>query len=148
MNRILVVDDERELVELLAFALRRAGYTVLAAHDRPTAMKLLAGETPDLAVLDVNLGDADGFELLREIRQRSDMPVIMLSGRNSEDDKVRGFQLGADDYVTKPFGHRELLARIQANLRRRPEQWPAADKAEATMEVGPLTLNSAEHVVT
>jgi DNA-binding response OmpR family regulator len=148
MNKILVVDDERELVELLAFALRRAGYTVLAAHDGPTALKLLASESPELAVLDVNLGEHDGFELLREIRRRSDLPVIMLTGRNSENDKVLGFDLGADDYVTKPFGHRELLARIQANLRRGADPWAPASPAQASLQVGPVTLDSAQHRVT
>lgn len=148
MNKILLVDDERELVELLAFALRRAGYTVLAAYDRPTALKLLASSAPELVVLDVNLGDADGFEVLREIRRRSDIPVIMLTGRNSEDDKVLGLQLGADDYVTKPFGHRELVARIQANLRRQADQWTPTSRTDAKLEVGPLTLDAAEHTVT
>jgi DNA-binding response OmpR family regulator len=149
--KLLLVDDDYDLVELLTFALGRAGFDVLQAADSPTALALLRAEQPDLAVLDINLGAWNGFDLLKELRQRSGIPVIMLTGRDAEDDKVRGLELGADDYLTKPFGHRELLARIRAQLRRRGREAPAAAPAalaETTLEVGPLVLNVAEHACT
>jgi two-component system, OmpR family, response regulator VicR len=146
--QILYADDDRELVDLVGFALRRAGFEVLPAHDAPSALKLLAEQQPALAVLDVNLGVWNGFELLRDLRRQSEIPVIMLSGRAEEADKVRGLELGADDYVTKPFSHRELLARVRANLRRQGHQWTAPAAAAATLQVGPLRLNLAEHALT
>ena len=144
---ILYADDDRELVDLVGFALRRAGFNVLPAHDAPSALKLLAEEHPDLAVLDVNLGVWNGFDLLRDLRRQSEIPVIMLTGRSSEPDKVRGLELGADDYVTKPFSHRELIARIRANLRRQGQEWSTPVAAQTNLRVGPLTLNLAEHAL-
>src|SRR5688572_22114505 len=104
--KILLVDDDRDLVDLLSYALRRAGFRPLAAHDALTALRLLAEERPDLAVLDVKLGPDSGFDLLRELRRSSQIPVVMLTGLAAEGDKVLGLELGADDYVTKPFSHR------------------------------------------
>ncbi|MFL6197897.1 MAG: response regulator transcription factor, partial [Thermoanaerobaculia bacterium] len=115
-------DDDRDLVDLLSFALRRAGFSPLSAYDAPGALKLLEDQRPDLAVLDVNLGAWSGFELLKDIRRTSEIPVVMLSGRGSEGDIVRGLELGADDYVVKPFSARELLARVEAVLRRSPDR--------------------------
>src|SRR5919201_6888353 len=99
--KILLVDDDRDLVDLLSFALRRAGFCPIAAYDVPSGRRVLAEERPDLAVLDVNLGAESGFDLLRELRRESQLPVVMLSGRDAEDDKVSGLELGADDYLTK-----------------------------------------------
>jgi len=146
--KILLVDDDRELVDLLTFALGRAGFDVLPAYDAPAAERLLDEGDPALAVLDVNLGDRDGFDLLRRTRRHSTIPVIMLTARTTEDDKVLGLELGADDYLTKPFSHRELIARIRANLRRSAVEWTPPRPAESTVQVGPLLMNLCEHSVT
>jgi two-component system response regulator VicR len=143
--KILLVDDDRELVDLLTFAFGRAGFEVLPAHDSPSALRHLERGRPDLAVLDVTMGKWDGFELLRELRHHSDLPVILLTARSSEDDKVRGLELGADDYVTKPFSHRELIARVRANLRRRGHDVPAREESSASLQVGPIYLNPTQH---
>jgi CheY-like chemotaxis protein len=116
--KILIVDDDRELVDLLAFALQRAGLEPLRAHDGSTALRLFKEQQPSLVVLDINLGSSNGLEVLRQLRRKSQVPVIMLTAADSEEDKVRGLELGADDYLTKPFSHRELIARIRAQLRR------------------------------
>jgi two-component system response regulator VicR len=146
--KILLVDDDRELVDILDFVLRRAGFEPLRAYDAPSGRKVFADERPDLVVLDVNLGIGNGFELLADLRRQSQVPVVMLTGQGSEEDVVRGLELGADDYVTKPFSHRELVARIRTNLRRHDVAWspPSPDRAE--LSVGPITLNVAEHTVT
>ncbi|MHB8620788.1 MAG: response regulator transcription factor, partial [Chloroflexota bacterium] len=145
--KVLLVDDDRDLIELLTFALRRTGYVVVAAHDPATALKVLRSEQPDLLVLDVNLGPDDGFDLLRKVRQISRVPVIMLSGRSADDDKVLGLELGADDYVTKPFSPRELLARVAANVRRVEQGPEGPGPAGITLRVGAITLDEAAHSV-
>ena len=144
--KVLLVDDDPDLIELLTFALSRAGFGVVAAYDAPTALRRIEQERPDLAVLDVNLGAWSGFDLLKDLRKRTRIPVIMLTALASEEDKIQGLELGADDYLTKPFSHRELIARIRANLRRSEldAATPAAPAA-TRLEVGPLTLNLAEH---
>ncbi len=146
--KVLIVEDDRELVDLLTFALRRAGFDVLPAYDSPTALKLLEADRPDLAVVDVNLGSSNGFDLVRDLRQRSRLPVIMLTGRHAEDDKILALELGADDYVTKPFSHRELIARIRAHLRRGAKEWSPPAPPEPVLQVGPIVLNVAEHAAT
>jgi len=146
--RILLVDDDRELIDLLAFALKRAGFEPIAAYDGNTALRLFEDRPPDLVVLDINLGASNGLDVLRELRRRTQLPVIMLTALDSEEDKVRGLEGGADDYLTKPFSHRELIARIRAQLRRSGQEW-AARRAPATrLEVGSITLDLAEHSVT
>ena len=146
--KVLVVDDDRDLVDVLTFAFRRAGLDALPAHDSPTALKILEREQPDIAVLDVNMGAWNGFDLLKDLRRRSRIPVIMLTARDAENDKVLGLDLGADDYLTKPFSHRELVARIRAHLRRRGEEWTPPTPAENLLEVGPIKINVAEHSAT
>jgi two-component system, OmpR family, response regulator RegX3 len=146
--RVLVVDDDRELVDLLTFTLRRGGFDVSASSTAGDALRLLMAERPDIAVLDVNLGPMDGFELLRQIRLRSDIPVMMLTGRDAEEDRVRGLDLGADDYVVKPFSHRELLARLRAHMRRAGKPWVPAAPETVSLEVGPLRLDRRTHAVT
>ncbi len=143
--KLLIVDDDRDLVELLTFALQRADFDVVAAHDAPTALTLLENERPDLAVLDIMLGGWDGLDLLKDLRRRSQIPVIMLTARVSDDDKVVGLELGADDYLTKPFSYRELIARIRAHLRRNGHAPAAAAPAATLLVVGPITINVAEH---
>ena len=145
---ILVVEDDRDLVDLLNFALRRAGFGVQMAHDVPTALRLLEQGDPDLAILDVNLGGGSGLEVLKDLRRRSEMPVIMLTGRHAEDDKVLAFELGADDYVVKPFSHRELIARVRAQFRRHGRGVPTPQPVDRQLEVGPISLDVAEHKAT
>jgi two-component system, OmpR family, response regulator VicR len=146
--RILLVDDDRELIDLLAFALRRAGLEPIAAHDSGSALRLFAERRPDLVVLDINLGASSGLEVLRELRRETEsLPVIMLTALDSEEDKVRGLEAGADDYLTKPFSHRELIARIRAQLRRSGQEVGPRRAPETRFEVGNITLDLAEHSV-
>ena len=115
--RVLVVDDDPDIVELLTFALQRERMESLAAQDASTALQLFAEQQPDLVVLDIKLGGPSGLEVLTALRQQSQVPVILLTAFDSEEDKVRGLRLGADDYVTKLFGYRELIERINAVTR-------------------------------
>jgi DNA-binding response OmpR family regulator len=116
--RILVVDDEDDIRGLLRRLLERAGYAVEEAENGRAALRSLFASTPDLVILDVNMPDLDGWQTLERVRDVSDVPVLMLTARGGELEKVRGLSHGADDYVTKPFGRQELLARVQAHLRR------------------------------
>ena len=118
--RLLVVDDEPDVVESvrLGFSLQWRDVDVLAASDGEAALDVIEREHPDLVLLDVGLRGMDGFAVLREIRAFSDVPVVMLTARDDAMDKVKGLELGADDYVTKPFNHLELMARVRAVLRR------------------------------
>jgi DNA-binding response OmpR family regulator len=145
--RILLVDDDRELIDLLAFALKRAGLDPIAAHDASSALRLYEEREPNLVVLDINLGSSSGLDVLKELRRRGQLPVIMLTALDSEEDKVRGLEAGADDYLTKPFSHRELIARIRAQLRRSGQEWPRRTLA-TRLQVGSITLDMAEHSVT
>ena len=116
--RVLCVDDDEDIRLLLRELLERAGYTVDEASDGRTALRLLFANTPALVILDVAMPDMDGYQTLERIRDLSDVPVLMLTARSQELEKVRGLSAGADDYVAKPFGRQELLARVQALLRR------------------------------
>jgi len=145
---ILVVEDDRDLVDLLNFALRRAGFGVQMAHDVPTALRILEQSEPDLAIVDLNLGAGSGFDVLKGLRRRSEIPAIMLTGRHAEDDKVQAFELGADDYVVKPFSHRELIARIRAQIRRNGRTMAATQPVGRQLEFGPLGLDAATHKAT
>ncbi|NLN07703.1 MAG: response regulator transcription factor [Firmicutes bacterium] len=118
MPKILVVDDEKTIVKGLKFALEREHYEVLAAYDGEEALRLFEEEAPDLIVLDLMLPGIDGFEVCRRIRKKSETPIIMLTARGEDIDKILGLELGADDYMTKPFNPRELIARVKAILRR------------------------------
>ena len=129
--KILIVDDDRELRELIGFALRGAGYPVVEAGDGLEALRRHAAEKPDLVILDVNLPGIDGFEVCRRIRAEADTPVMMLTVRSEEADQVRGLDLGADDYLAKPFSPRTLLARVRALLRRGGAERPAPSSAGA-----------------
>jgi len=142
---ILVVEDDRDLVDLLNFALRRAGFGVHVAHDVPTALRVLEQLNPHLAILDLNLGGGSGLDVLKDLRRTSEIPVIMLTGRHSEDDKVQAFELGADDYVVKPFSHRELIARVRAQFRRNGLGTPTPQPVDRRLEVGPISLDVAGH---
>ena len=146
-GRVLVVDDDRELLDLLAFLIGQAGLTAVLAESSPLALSALNTEDPLVAIVDLNLTPWDGFELVADLRRRSPrLPILVLTGRNNEDDKVRAFDLGADDYVVKPFGHRELVARIRAHARRASADRTAAPP-HATLEVGMLKLDLRERVL-
>jgi DNA-binding response OmpR family regulator len=118
MTRVLVVDDEGDIRELVRELLVRAGYEVVEAPNGSEALKVFYSQQPDVVILDVQMPVLDGWETLTRIREVSDVPVLMLTARAEELDKVRGLRAGADDYLTKPFGRQELLARVSANLRR------------------------------
>ena len=131
--RILVVDDESHIVELVKFNLEKEGYTVEAALDGRSALAAVEREHPDLVVLDVMLPEIDGFEVCRTLQRKadtSDIPIIMLTARVEEIDKVLGLELGADDYMTKPFSPRELVARVKARLRRLAKNTETREAAE------------------
>jgi DNA-binding response OmpR family regulator len=147
MSRILLVDDDYDLVDILEVGLRRAGYLVAHAYDAASAHEHLHDTPPDLIVLDVDLGGASGFEVLKELRRATDVPVLLLTARTSEDDKVMGLDLGADDYLTKPFGYRELLARIRSRLRPRSQPGVAHACDAGVLRVGPLTLDVPHHEI-
>jgi DNA-binding response OmpR family regulator len=144
-RKILVVDDDPDILALLTFLVGRTGVAPLAARDATEAMTLFEAESPDVAIVDVLLGAFSGFDLVAQLCARSDMPIVVLSACSSEEDKVRGLEAGADDYLSKPFSHRELVARIRAQLRRvRAANHLSEDRV--LLRVGPLTLNAAEHV--
>ena len=134
--KILVVDDDRELLGLISFALRQAGYLVIEAADGLEAVAAFEREQPDLALLDVNLPGLNGFEVCRRIREQSAAPIMMLTVRSAEEDEVKGLDLGADDYLTKPFSPRTLLARVRALLRR-----SEGERSTAPVETGELVLD-------
>ncbi|HEX2911268.1 MAG TPA: response regulator transcription factor [Chloroflexia bacterium] len=115
---VLIVDDEQKLVDLVKAIMEKEGYNVIEAHNGREAVEKVRDDLPDVVLLDVMMPEMDGFEALREIRAASNVPVIMLTVQATENDKVRGLEIGADDYVAKPFDHRELLSRVKANLRR------------------------------
>ena len=119
MSKILVVDDEKPISDIIKFNLTKEGYDVITAADGQEALALFNDEKPDLVLLDQMLPEIDGVEVLRQIRSKSETAVIMVTAKDSEIDKVLGLEMGADDYVTKPFSNRELVARVKANLRSR-----------------------------
>jgi two-component system KDP operon response regulator KdpE len=141
-TRVLVVDDDPAIVRTLAINLRARDYQVQVAHDGRTALEILTEEPPDVMLLDLGLPDLDGVSVLRRLRAFSALPVIVLSARHSSDDKVEALDLGANDYVTKPFGVEELMARIRAALRQVPESG-----TESRVVTTPtLRLDLGEHV--
>lgn len=117
-KKILVVDDEKPISDIIKFNLVKEGYNVVCAFDGDEALKMVYQVNPDLVILDVMLPKLDGFQVCRKVRESFSMPIIMLTAKEEEVDKVLGLELGADDYITKPFGMRELIARVKANLRR------------------------------
>jgi DNA-binding response OmpR family regulator len=137
-QRILIVDDEPAVTDLLAYNFRRVHYEVDIAADGTTALKLARESTPDLILLDLMLPEIDGLDVCRELRKTSDVPIIMLTARGEEMDRVVGLELGADDYVCKPFSVRELMARVKAVLRR--TQSPNSETATPEILLGPNGL--------
>jgi len=144
VTKILIVDDEPALSEPLEFLLQREGYDTSVAADGVTALAKFDAENPDLVLLDLMLPGLSGTEVCRQIRTRSNIPIIMLTAKDSEVDIVVGLELGADDYVTKPYSTRELLARIRAVLRRRTEDDPAES---GILQVGGIRMDVERHTV-
>ncbi len=141
--RILIVDDEPPIVEVLAYNLKRANYEVSSAYDGQEALDKARAEQPDLIILDLMLPAVDGLDVCRALRRERDVPIIMLTARDSEIDRVVGLELGADDYVVKPFSVRELLARVKNVLRRAAP--PPSQAAAGVRRVGPLSIDPARH---
>jgi len=135
--KMLIADDDRDLRELIGFTLTQAGYLVLKTGDGPSAVQTFENESPDLVVLDINMPGMSGFQVCENIRKRSRVPVIMLTVRGEEEDLVRALELGADDYLTKPFSPRELVARVKAVLRRTDRPTDPSD----VIRVGELQLD-------
>lgn len=152
MHKILVVDDEEHIVELITYNLKKEGYQVLTALNGKIAVEIARKETPDLILLDVMMPDLDGLSACRILRQQEAtrrIPIIMLSARAEELDKVLGLEMGADDYVTKPFSARELIARIKASLRRqREERVTSRDNTGGVITHGQLTIDPSRFLVT
>ncbi len=138
--KVLIVDDDRDLRELIGFALSQAGFLVVKAADGPSAVRLFDAEAPDIVVLDINMPGASGFQVCEAIRARSSVPVMMLTVRSEEEDLVKALELGADDYLTKPFSPKTLLARLKALLRR-----AGMESAAPPLTAGRIALNIEEH---
>jgi len=143
-GKILVVDDEPAILELVTYNLEQAGFSTLTATDGEAALKLVEEERPDLVILDIMLPKMDGFEVCRIIRARYNTPILMLTARREEVDRVLGLELGADDYMVKPFSPRELVARVRAILRRAAE---AGSRKDDLIVVGDLVINPKSHEV-
>jgi two-component system, OmpR family, response regulator RegX3 len=146
MTRVLVVEDEESFSDALSYMLRREGYDAVVAGTGPDALAEFDRAGADIVLLDLMLPGLSGTEVCRALRSRSNVPIIMLTAKDSEIDKVVGLELGADDYVTKPYSARELVARIRAVLRRRGEA-AEAPSAEGVLEAGPVRMDVERHVV-
>ncbi|GEL06143.1 response regulator YycF [Rummeliibacillus stabekisii] len=146
---ILVVDDEKPIADILQFNLIKEGYKVVCAYDGDEALKKVEEIKPDLMLLDIMLPKRDGMEVCREVRKKYDLPIIMLTAKDSEIDKVLGLELGADDYVTKPFSTRELIARVKANMRRHQTVAVAEETVEENNDivVGSLVIQPDAYLV-
>jgi two-component system, OmpR family, response regulator VicR len=148
MKKILVVDDEKPIADILQFNLKKEGYDVYCAYDGVQALEKVNEILPDLILLDIMLPLKDGMEVCREVRKKYEMPIIMLTAKDSEIDKVLGLEFGADDYVTKPFSTRELIARVKANLRRHQQVPLQTEEAETnTITVGSLIIHQDAYIV-
>lgn len=148
MKKILVVDDEKPISDIVKFNLTKEGYEVFTAFDGEEALEKVEEVVPDLILLDLMLPKKDGLEVAREVRKTHDMPIIMVTAKDSEIDKVLGLELGADDYVTKPFSNRELVARVKANLRRGGTSAKEEDTTQSDLEIGDLTIHPDAYMVT
>lgn len=138
---VLVVDDEKNIVNIIAFNLKKEGYEVLTAGDGEEAVEIACTKQPNLILLDIMMPKMDGYEACKKIREKYNMPIIMLTARAEEIDKVLGLEMGADDYVTKPFGTRELIARVKANLRRSLVREKSINSSDNTLEFGRLVID-------
>jgi len=149
LKKILVVDDEKPITDIVNFNLSKEGYEVYTAYDGEEALEQVEEVKPDLVLLDLMLPKVDGLEVAREIRKTYDMPIIMVTAKDAEIDKVLGLELGADDYVTKPFSNRELVARVKANLRRGSSSAKGADQAaNVEITINDITIHPDAYMVT
>ncbi|WP_240376291.1 response regulator YycF [Bacillus piscicola] len=146
-EKILVVDDEQPIADILEFNLKKEGFQVEVAYDGNQALEKVDDFTPDLVLLDIMLPQKDGMEVCREIRKNHEMPIIMLTAKDAEIDKVLGLELGADDYVTKPFSTRELIARVKANLRRQQAVPEDNQSKQKQIEIGELVIDPDAYLV-
>lgn len=146
-KKILVVDDEKPIADILQFNLKKEGYEVFCAYDGNEALKMVEELKPDLILLDIMLPQRDGMEVCREVRKTSEIPIIMLTAKDSEIDKVLGLELGADDYVTKPFSTREIIARVKANLRRQQVVATTPEEEPKEITIGTLVIRPDAYVV-
>lgn len=145
-KKILIVDDEKNIVDILKFNLKKEGMETIEAYDGEKALDMALNQDPDLVLLDVMLPKMDGFEVCRKIRQASSVPILMLTAKEEEVDKVLGLELGADDYITKPFSPRELMARVKANLRRQVAD-EIGNKSNNIITCGNLVVNVERYEV-
>lgn len=141
MAKVLVVDDEVSIANIIAYNLKKEGYEVVTAEDGERGLELALSEKPDLILLDIMMPKMDGYEVCRKIREKLNTPIIMLTARADEVDKVIGFEMGADDYVTKPFGNRELIARVKAHLRRSAAKEIKDATSNNVVDYGELQIN-------
>lgn len=148
-NKILIVDDEKPITDIIKYNLEKEGYETAIAFDGEAALEQVQEETPDLIILDLMLPKIDGLEVARQVRKTKDTPIIMLTAKDSELDKVLGLEMGADDYVTKPFSNRELVARVKANLRRQKVNLDNNNtETNSNIEVGDLKILPEAYTVT
>ena len=149
-KKVLIVEDEQNIVDILSFNLSRDGYDTLEAYDGPTGLQLALEQNPDLVLLDLMLPGMDGFDVCKKIRESgSAIPIIMLTAREEETDKVLGLELGADDYITKPFSMRELLARVKANIRRVSMKSTVEEKTvdSGRLELGRVSIDTQQMTI-
>lgn len=148
-NKILVVDDEKPISDIIKFNLEKEGYEVVTAFDGEEGLDKVESEQPDLIILDLMLPKVDGLEVAKRVRAKHSTPIIMVTAKDSELDKVLGLELGADDYVTKPFSNRELVARVKANLRRQEAaSTPGNDSENNDIKISDLTIHPDAYTVT
>ncbi|MBI5264742.1 MAG: response regulator transcription factor [Bradyrhizobium sp.] len=145
-HRILIVDDDLHIREVIRVALKKAGMIVVEARDGKEALTRFASDRPDLIVLDIGMPEFDGLDVCREVRKTSDVPILFLSARDEEIDRVLGLEIGGDDYVTKPFSPRELVARVNVILRRISPRGPDSKADSATLAQGSLSVDPEQHV--
>lgn len=149
MQKIAVIEDEKAISDIIKYNLEKEGYKVFVAYDGEEGLELITRENPDLIMLDIMMPKLDGFEVCKAVRQSKNTPIIMLTARAEEIDKVLGLELGADDYITKPFGMRELIARVKANLRRiTAPTYKESKESENFLSDGNLTIDLSKYEVT
>ncbi len=148
-NKVLVVDDEKPISDIIKFNLEKEGYEVVTAFDGEEGLEKVESDQPDLIILDLMLPKIDGLEVAKRVRAKHNTPIIMVTAKDSELDKVLGLELGSDDYVTKPFSNRELVARVKANLRRQDAaNTPNAETENNDIKIGDLTIHPDAYTVT
>lgn len=147
MSKVLVVDDEKAIVDILKFNLKKEGFDVVTAADGEEGLAMFEEEKPDLMLLDIMMPKMDGFQVCKKVRETSNIPIIMLTARAEEVDKVIGLEFGADDYMTKPFGVRELVARVKANLRRQAMDKPVEETPSDVLQFGDFVIDIGKYEV-